>query len=649
MQHLEHLNPPQRDAVLTQSGPLLVLAGAGTGKTRVITFRMAELIRQGTPADRILSVTFTNKAAREMLERALQLLGKRVPVKPVISTFHSLCVKILRQEITALGYPKTFSIYDRGDQESAARTALRDVRVDDKTMKPGDLLNSISRWKMAGVTPKEATGYTETDLDFLAAVAYRKYQQNLKACGAVDFDDLLLLTLELFREHPDVLERQQSRFDYVQVDEYQDTNSIQFELVSALVKPHGNLCVVGDDDQSIYGWRGAEVEHILGFQQHFPGAKVVRLEDNYRCTEQILSFANALVSHNIARHKKVLRAHKKSKADVRCFAFEDETKEAEFIVTEINNLITHHNVNPNHIAILFRTNEQPRVFEQELRRQRVRYVFLGGQSFFDRREVKDLLAYLKVIAQPADEVSLLRIINVPARGIGATTITKVIKRAVTAGKPVWDVIDEARAARDISGKALESLYNFRDLLQDYREKVERQPRQLSEHLSDLITRIDYDSEIAKQYPKEEMRAQRKSMLDQLVTGVKDYTAHTEGKPSLTGFLEESALLGDDNGFGKQDPMKDQGVRLMTLHSAKGLEFPHVYLVGLEEGLLPHRRSLETGDASIAEERRLMYVGITRAMDHLTITRALARTKWGKKRDSLPSRFLWEMQPEQKGE
>ncbi len=273
MQHLAELNPPQRDAVLTLSGPLLVLAGAGTGKTRVITYRMAELIRHGIPPERILSVTFTNKAAREMQERTAALLGKRLKQKPLISTFHSLCVRILRQEITHLGYPLNFVIYDRGDQESAARTALRDVRIGETALRPGDLINRISRWKMAGIAPDRAKDHTDSDTDFLAAVAYRKYQANLRASGAVDFDDLLSLTQELFEQFPEVLQRQQQRFDHIQIDEYQDTNSAQFTLMEALVKPHRNLCVVGDDDQSIYGWRGAEVEHILNFQSHFPGAE----------------------------------------------------------------------------------------------------------------------------------------------------------------------------------------------------------------------------------------------------------------------------------------------------------------------------------------------------------------------------------------
>ena len=400
------LNPSQRDAVLTMQGPLLVRAGAGTGKTRVITMRMAELIRRGVPPDRILSVTFTNKAAKEMQERTQSLLGRRMKTKPSISTFHAYCVRVLRDEIEALGYPSQFVIYDRGDQESAARKALRDIKVPDTALRPGDLLAQISRWKTAGVRPDEAGQFIDDDRGYLAAAGYRRYQASLRAAGSVDFDDLLMLTIQLFEEYPEVLERQQDRFEFVQIDEYQDTNELQFRIISDLVRPHRNLCVVGDDDQSIYGWRGAEIKHILGFQQQFPGAKVVRLQDNYRCTTQIIDVANKLVKCNRGRHEKTLVAHKTG-SDVLFKPYPDEQAEAEGVVRDINYLTTQLNIPPADIAILFRTNEQPRIFESELRRLRVPYTLIGGQSFFDRREVRDVLAFMKVLSNPHDEVSLL--------------------------------------------------------------------------------------------------------------------------------------------------------------------------------------------------------------------------------------------------
>ncbi|MGB0740232.1 MAG: ATP-dependent helicase, partial [Planctomycetaceae bacterium] len=310
MLNLSGLNSSQRDAVETLSGPLLVLAGAGTGKTRVITYRMANLIARGIQPDRILSVTFTNKAAREMRERAATLIGGRMKRRPVVSTFHAWCVRVLREDIDSLGYPRQFAIYDRGDQESAARTALRDIRLGDAAMKPGDLISRISTWKMQGVSSTAAGEHSESDFDFLASMGYRRYQKQLRASGAVDFDDLLLLTVQLFREHPDVLRKYQARYDHVQIDEYQDTNGVQFNLIEYLVRAHNNLCVVGDDDQSIYGWRGAEVEHIINFASHFPGTRTVRLENNYRCTRAILDCANRLVRHNRNRHDKTLIAHK---------------------------------------------------------------------------------------------------------------------------------------------------------------------------------------------------------------------------------------------------------------------------------------------------------------------------------------------------
>jgi DNA helicase-2/ATP-dependent DNA helicase PcrA len=664
MDRLAGLNPAQRDAVTTLSGPLLVLAGAGTGKTSVVTYSIAELIRSGVDPVRILSVTFTNKAAREMKERTLDLLGKRGQVQfsgkgvlrkksvnpkkgpvPFVSTFHSFCVRVLRQEITALGYPANFVIYDRGDQESAARTALRDVRVTDKAMQPGDLLNVISRWKMAGVGPDRAAGFAENDRDFLAAVAYRRYQQNLKSSGAVDFDDLLLLTNRLFADFPDVRRRHQTRFDHVQIDEYQDTNGVQFQLVQSLVEPHRNLCVVGDDDQSIYAWRGADVDHILRFESHFPGTKVVRLQDNYRCTDRILDLANRLVRHNKHRHDKVLVSHKPSHAAVRILEYPDEQAEAENVVREIKYLITQQNVPPADFAVLFRTNEQPRLFEAEFRRAGLRYVLLGSQSFFDRKEVRDILAYLKAIAWPQDEISLLRIINTPARGISKSTIEKLLERAVRQKQRLWDALPDAIAAGDVPAKAAVAVESFRELLVEFRRRFEHSPRRLDECIRELIDDVGYQSEIQKQYKQPEQQLARTAILDQFVDSASLYLERN-AKPSLSGFLDEVSLVGRDEQSDKDDQLQEQAVKLMTLHSAKGLEFPRVYLVGLEEGLLPHRRSVEGTDNDIAEERRLLYVGITRAMDELTITRAASRMKWGKRRPTIPSRFLFEMREEE---
>lgn len=602
---------------------------------------MAELIRQGIEPNRILSVTFTNKAAREMQERMSGLLGKRMKSRPNISTFHSLCVRILREEIEALGYPKQFVIYDRGDQESAARKALRDIRVTDAAMKPADLISRISRWKMEGILPEQARDFVEDDRDSLAAMAYRRYQQSLRAGGAVDFDDLLLLTAQLFDEFPEVLKRCQDRFDHVQIDEYQDTNEMQFQIVAALVRPHRNLCVVGDDDQSIYGWRGAEVKHILGFQQQFPGAKVVRLQDNYRCTTQIIELANQLVHHNRGRHEKKLIAHKTG-TEVNLRSHSDEQVEAEAVVREINYLIKELRVPPQDIAILFRTNEQPRLFESELRRVRVPYLLVGGQSFFDRREVRDMMAYLKLLACPTDEVSLLRIINVPARGIGDASVERLLNRAVKSGRKLFEIIPEALAEKEITVKTANAIEAFRKLLDDFREQFRNPSLQLSSTFEKLIESIDYESEIAKQYKDAGQQLARTAVIEECVAAMQQYEQRCES-PSLLDFLEQSSLAGNDREFGESDEFEQPAVKLMTLHSAKGLEFPRVYLVGWEEGILPHQRSIEDeSPTAVEEERRLAYVGITRARDYLSISHALTRVKWGKRRESIPSRFLREM-------
>jgi len=646
---LETLNPSQREAAETREGPLLVLAGAGTGKTRVITTRMALLIGTGTAADRILSVTFTNKAAKEMAQRLQALLGRR-KTKPWISTFHALCVRILRQEIEALGYRSTFTIVDRGDQESLARDVLRSIRVQESSLKPGDLLAIVSRWKSAGVAPANAKDYAVDDKEFLAALAYRKYCDRMRARNSVDFDDLLLLTDQLFQEHPEALERQQNRFDYVQIDEYQDTNQLQFRLVQALVAPHQNLCVVGDDDQSIYAWRGAEVKHILSFQSHFPAAKVVRLEDNYRCTDSILDVANRLVSFNRDRHHKVLRSNKQSVEPVRYEKFPDEVTEAERIILEISYLISQRNKEPGDFAILFRTNEQPRAFESELRRRQIPYVILGSQSFFDRKEIRDLMAYLRLLAEPNDESALLRIINTPARGIGSSSVEKVLQRAVRDGIPFFEASRKVAAEGDLSGKAASAIQRFEARVAQWRSELNQPGRTFADQLRKLMEDTKYKYEIDRLYNEPTQKQARLESIEQLLDALDDYSRRA-AKPNLHEFLDEVAL-NDKDDFATDDKAKElqkNAVKLLTIHSAKGLEFPRVYLVGLEEGLLPHKRAVEGTRKDIEEERRLTYVGVTRAQESLTMTFAATRRKWGKPRKTIPSRFLFEMRTDRENE
>lgn len=631
------LNPAQKAAVRTLSGPLLVLAGAGTGKTRVITYRIVELIRSGIAADRILAVTFTQKAAREMQERAMGLLGKKPPQKPEISTFHSLCVRILRRQITHLGYPEQFAIYDRGDQESLARNALREIRVANEMMRPGDLINQISQWKTQAIRPQQALSVAATDKEHLAAAAYRRYQDALKTMGALDFDDLLLCTEQLFAEFPQVRQEEAARFDHLLIDEYQDTNAIQYRIVQALAQDHRNLCVVGDDDQSIYAWRGAEVTHILHFTHDWPEAKVVRLEDNYRSRGPILEMANTLIAFNSLRHKKVLRSSRGEGQKPRVCHYEDENEEAAGVVKEIKAQLESQLARPEDIAILFRTNEQPRPFEMELRKHQIPYSLVGGQSFYDRKEVRDMLAYLKVLANPRDEVSMLRIINNPPRGIAQPTVKALSAAAVAAGKPLWEMLNDEVTLQQLLPRAREAVLAFRKMIQNYRGFL-RQAK-LSKVFQDLIREIDYKAEIARVFKDEQEQLNRWRSVEEVFNSISSYEAQAT-KPNLIEFLNETAV--GDRIDDRNDKRPQKAVTMMTLHSAKGLEFPIVYLVGMEEGILPHKRSLEDGEKAVAEERRLCYVGITRAIERLTMTFAKGRRKWGKLQPTIPSPFLFEM-------
>jgi DNA helicase II / ATP-dependent DNA helicase PcrA len=660
------LNPAQYDAVHTLSGPLLVLAGAGTGKTRVVTYRIAELIRNRVRPDRILAVTFTNKAADEMQERTGALLGKKLPQRPEMSTFHSLCVRILRRHARQLGYPAQFAIYDRGDQEGVARTSLREIKVADGLLRPGDLLYFIGRWKSASVRPEEAAALAQTDKEHLAAAAYRRYQNALKAAGALDFDDLLLCTEELLANFPKARQAEAGRFDHLLVDEYQDTNASQYRIVKALATGHRNLCVVGDDDQSIYGWRGADVAHILRFKNDWPEAKLVRLEVNYRSTHEILAWANRLIAFNKLRHGKVLRATCRGESP-RILQLEDEILEAKTVVGEIAARIAQQKRRAKDFAILCRTNEQPRAFEMELRQAKIPYVLMGGMSFYDRKEVRDVLAYLKVLANPADEVSLLRIINVPARGIGQTTVKRLLEEAIQRGKPLWELLPHLGELAGLPATALQAIERFRTLIERFRRQMKETsgsekgtgpicrngPKGASHKLDlspfpspvevvkTLIREVAYKDELTRQYPDAGDQEARWASVEEVVNAVAAYTQRA-ARPTIAGFLQEVALTGNEAEQDKDSKLERNAVALMTLHAAKGLEFKEVYMVGMEEGTLPHHRSIAEPGAAVDEERRLCYVGVTRAQRRLTLTLALSRRKWGIARPTHPSRFLYEL-------
>lgn len=635
------LNAPQQEAVNTLRGPMLVLAGAGSGKTRVVTFRIANLIKHGVVGDRILAVTFTNKAAAEMQERISGLIGKNAKAKPQISTFHSHCVRVLRRHIRLLGYPEKFAIYDRGDQESLARQVLRDIRVPGELMRPGDLLFQIGNWKTHSIRPSEAAQVAKTDKEHLAAMAYRRYQKALKLAGSVDFDDLLLLTEDLFSNFPDVRKQEAARFDHLLVDEYQDTNGGQYRIIRALAQDHRNLCVVGDDDQSIYGWRGAEVQHILRFSKDWPEAKVVRLEFNYRSTAAILEAANKLIAFNKLRHDKILRAARMGGDKPRILQYPTETDEAKETVLDIQRRMQTDKLEPRDFAILFRTNEQPRAFETELRKYKVPYVLLGSQSFFDRKEVKDLLSYLRVITSPQDEVSMLRVINNPPRGIGDKSVEALMKDAVAKGTPIWQIMTDPTANLVIPAAGKESIHKFVNLLRMIRHDADS-GMPLPEVMRKLISAIGYEAELRRIYPDPEELASRTAAVEEVVNALAAYQNENKGA-TIAGFLDEVTLGEREFGDEKEKQLARNAIVLMTLHSAKGLEFPHVYMVGMEEGILPHHRTLKVGGGDeVDEERRLCYVGITRAQERLTMSLALTRLKWGKPRDTIPSRFLFEM-------
>jgi len=635
---IEGLNPQQRLAVTTTEGPVLVLAGAGTGKTRVITVRIAHLLDKRVRPENVLAMTFTNKAAGEMRERVSGFVGKKKAGELTVGTFHAFCLEALRAHGPKVGLPKRFAICDASDQLTAIKGALRELRIAEARIQPGALQARISLLKNRLVDPETFLASPGDDRDELVGRAWKRYDAQLKRTASVDFDDMLLYTVRLLREHDDVRLSFEQRFRYVMVDEYQDTNEPQYEIVRLIAGRHRNLCVVGDDDQSIYGWRGADVSKILGFERNFPGAVVVRLETNYRSREPILDAANRVIRNNPKRHEKVLRSALGPGADVQVRSLPDEITEADQIVREIVDLVGREKAIYSDIAILFRTQTQPRVFEEHLRARAIPYRLVGGMSFFDRKEVRDVLAYLRLVANPDDEVSLLRIINRPSRGIGKTTIERLVAHATSKGVPVTHALQDAETVEGIGPAAVEAIVALRELLAGYGE---RDPgNQLVGWIKSLLDTVNYRAEVDKSYPDAKTREDRWATAAGVLDLAENHVRRKK-KPTLQSFLQDLTLAGDD----KDDKPKDRDeVALMTLHAAKGLEFPRVYLVGMEEGFLPHRRSVE--EDSVEEERRLAYVGITRAQEFLTLTCSQTRSKYGQRIDCMPSRFLYEIKDQE---
>jgi len=622
---LAGLNPQQREAVLATEGPTLILAGAGSGKTRVITHRIGHLIlEKGVPSEAVLAVTFTNKAAGEMKERTERLLDGQ-PLKGWISTFHSLCVRLLRREAAAAGLSRDFVIFDEDDQVQAVRQALKALDLPEKVHPPRRMLSRISSVKNSGRDPEDATG-DSVGAQTLARVAER-YREILTQAQALDFDDLLLRTVLLFDANGDVRERYRARFRYVMVDEYQDTNRAQYALIRHLVPPEGNVTVVGDEDQSIYSWRGADINNILDFEKDFPGARVLRLEENYRSTQSILDLAGALVAHNVKRKGKTLRAVKSSGDPVRLHQAADEFQEAAWVVGRIAALSRER----RRSAVLFRMNAQSRLIEEALMRQGMPYLVVGGVGFYERKEIKDIVSYLRLVRNPQDPMALRRVINVPARGIGARTIDEIEAAAAQRQISMWDALAAVEAEALLPARATQPLRRFRELIESLRAEA------AGMGVKDLISRVLAASGYAVALSQEDTHESQDRLenLAELLSAAAEYEARSDD-PNLTGFLDQVSLLADT------DMVRDDApVVLMTLHSAKGLEYDAVFLVGLEEGLMPHVRSLESEDA-IEEERRLVYVGMTRARERLHLSWAQSRQVFGQRRTSLPSRFLEEI-------
>lgn len=649
MINLDSLNPPQREAVTTLRGPVLILAGAGTGKTRVITTRLAHMIERGVSPQHVLAVTFTNKAAREMLERVRALLprparptdGASAP-RPTICTFHALGVRILRENIERLGYKRHFVIYDESEQLATIKRILSRISMRGESVDPQAVLNMLSRFKNVG---DQEPAFGDPNIRALAEHVRNHYDSALRACNAVDFDDLLLLTLRLFAEHPDVLEACRARYRYVMVDEYQDTNAAQFQIVHALTREHRNLCVVGDDDQSIYGWRGAQIANLLDLERHFPEVKVIKLERNYRSTATILDAANALIRHNARRRSKRLWSDKGQGSPITLFAFKDEEDEARSVVEELEFARQARRIPWGDHAILFRTNQQARPIETALRKAGVRYHVVGGQSFFDRREVRDMLAYLKVFLNPHDDISLLRIANVPARGLSDITMQRLLAASQERRSSVFAAMQDTGVLAAFQAKTRASVERFVGFVQTARGQLEaasnHNPRALREWAEQFLDAAGYFAELRRSEKDPEAGENRVRNLMEFVAAMDAQCAPGLAVTDrLEQFLEEITL---DTEREKEDDTPGDAVTLITIHSCKGLEFPHVMIVGLEEGLLPHARSKEEG--TLDEERRLFYVAITRAMRTLKLSHCAARRRYGELAPCHPSQFLRELPEE----
>jgi DNA helicase-2/ATP-dependent DNA helicase PcrA len=624
------LNPQQREAATHIHGPLLILAGAGTGKTRVITARIAHMVNEGIEPKHILAVTFTNKAANEMRERVKGMVRDGLGKKIGVGTFHAFCAKLLREFAEHVGYKKNFVIYSQSEQESLMKQVLKTLLSSDESMDAGVMLSRISKAK------NDATSLGNPEESTEGAIMER-YQGEMRARNVMDFDDLLLLGVQLLENTAEVRQQVQARHRFVMVDEFQDTNSLQMRMLKALVPPPFNVCVVGDDDQSIYGWRGAEITNITQFENFFPNPHVVKLEENYRSTTPILHTANSLIKNNAGRRPKSLWSRAEKGDNVKLIVTADEKEEADMVTKEVE--ATHYRDKREweDFAVLFRTNDQSRVLEQAFRQRRIPYRVVGARSFFDRREVKDIVAYLKVFANPHSDIDLLRIINVPARGITPSIAELARERSMEKHHSVWVALCDPEWQRQVPEKARVAVRGFVSLVTKYNAAATAEGTKLAEMGEMLLKETEYLAWLKKGAKTPEDTVRWETGVSEMLKSLAAYDEKNQ-RDGLTGYLDEICL--DDEREDKDDIEKKKGVCLITMHASKGLEFPIVYLPGLEQGILPHRRSYEEG--RVDEERRLFYVGITRAKQRLTISYTRNRVKWGQKQTSLPSPFLKEL-------
>src|SRR5256884_474114 len=628
---LDKLNPEQRLAVETTEGPVLILAGAGTGKTRAITFRMANLIAKGVPAESILAVTFTNKAAEEMRNRVSSLLLRAgvPPAQPWLSTFHSLCARLLRREAGAAGLPRDFAIYDDEDQLTAVKLAMTKLQIEDESLTPRNVLSRISHAKNHGQPSEQLRAEAFDQNGRRIADIFVGYEKLLHDSKALDFDDLLLRSARLLRESTATRQKWQARFQYIHVDEYQDTNRVQYELLRLLTGLKQNVCVVGDEDQSIYRWRGADVSILLSFSRDFPAARIVKLERNYRSTQNILDAAGAVVANNPERLGKLLSAENGSGGNLKYFEGRDAQAEADFVAGELERILN--DDSDQTCAVEYRTNFQSRAFEEVFRRRGVRYRLVGGFSFYNRAEVKDALAYVRLAMHPEDDISLLRVLNVPPRGIGKTTVDALREVARNDGTPLWSAVEKT-VSGGATARAVAPLRAFLELVRKLAEALST--KEPAEFLRVVLEESGYMDMLKDRNSPEDVA--RKENLEELTRAVAE---SMESGETFGGFLDAASLVSDADQYDGKP-----GVTLITLHSTKGLEFDHVFLTGMEEGICPHSRSINE-DKGIEEERRLVYVGMTRARKSLTLTRAVYRRVFGNEqqlRASQPSRFLSEI-------